>query len=311
MKRWCVNLKSKNNHHEKLKFFNKIFKVTLKILKWLSQILNNYSNVIQSVCAIISVVAIGAVSLNLTDKANNIAIKANEISDKQLQVSMSENKPIITFSLINNDDGNNVIEVQNEGVAPISYNIDVVTFFTFLNSENHFGEDIVKIYTFGDSYGLKYTNDGKGKLAELNVFGFENKYVKTMNDEVQKLVNKYNDGIWQTEYIYIVRVECVDIFDQHNYTYYMYDGFEGNILTEEFGKSLIYEWEYATLGYHADDFKNEPDHFVARYDSVTPEKLLGNAIAYMRAKNLYAKDTEGNIAYYGEYEPDKYFENLK
>lgn len=303
------NVKSNKNYKEKKKF--PLIRFLKKFLGWIKKQLNNQATIIQSVCSIISVVVIGVVSLSISDKANEISDKANEIANKQLQISIAENKPIITFSVIDSDDGNNIIEIHNEGVAPISYNVDVVTFFTFLNSENYFGKDIVKIYTFGDSYILKTTNDGKGNLAELNVFGFENKYVKTMNDEIQKLVNKYNDGLWQTEYIYIVRVECVDIFENHNYTYYMYDGFEGNILTEEFGKSLVDEWEYVTIGYHEEDFKDEPSHFVVRYDAATPEKLLGNAVKYMRDKNLYAKDIDGNIAYYGEFEPDKYFEDLK
>lgn len=281
------------------------------IIRKILAYLDRHSNLIQSICAIISVFVIGAVSILVAENANRIAEKENEIADKQLQVSIAENKPIISFTLIKNDNEENTIEINNEGIAPISYNVDVVTFFTFLNSENHFGKEMTNIFTWGDSYELKTINDGKGKIAELTVMDFNNEYVQNINKGVQKLVNEYNDGLWQTEFIYIIRVECVDIFEQHNYTYIMYDGFEGNILTEEFGKQLVDEWEFITLGWHYEEFKDEPEHFVVKYSAATPEKLLGNAVAYLRAKDLYAQDINGNIAYYGDYEPDRYVEDLK
>ncbi len=290
--------------------FSKKKKHTNIIRKTLAY-LDRYSNFIQSLCAIISVFVIGAVSILVADNANRIAEKENEIADKQLQVSIAENKPIISFALIKNDNGENTIEINNEGIAPISYNVDVVTFFTFLNSENHFGKEMTNIFTWGDSYELKTINDGKGKIAELTVMDFNNEYVQNINTGVQKLVNEYNDGLWQTEFIYIIRVECVDIFEQHNYTYIMYDGFEGNILTEEFGKQLVDEWEFITLGWHYEEFKDEPIPIVLKYSAATPEKLLGNAVACLRAKDLYAQDINGNIAYYGDYEPDRYVEDLK
>lgn len=279
-------------------------KKSLSYIKTIFNYLDKKSNLIQSICAILSVIVIGSVSLKISDKANEISIKANEIADKQLQVSITENKPIISFTLDKGEDGYDTIKINNEGVAPISYNVDVVTFFNFQNSENHLGKELVKIYTWGDNYELKNINDGKGVLAEVTVLNFYSDYVNTINNGVQKLVNKYNNGIWQTELMYVIRIECVDIFENHNYTYILYDGFSCNILTQEFGKELVDEWEYITMGYHSEEFKNEPDHFVIKKDAVTPEKLLKNAITYMREKNLYAKDMNGNIVYYGEYEPD-------
>ena len=274
-------------------------------LKRVGSFFDNKSNIIQSVCSLISVFAIGFVSVLVSIKANNIAKKESDIANKQLQVSIAENIPVISFTLKNNDNGENIMEINNEGVAPISYNVDVVTFFTFLNSENHFGKEMTNIYAFGnDSYTLQEINDGKGKLAKLSLMGFENEFVKDINNGVQKLVNKYNDGLWQTEFIYIIRVECVDVFEQHHYTYIMYDGFNGNILTQEFGEQLVEEWEFVSAGLHQDDYKNEPDHFVIRYNAATPELLLENAVKYLRAKDLYAMDIDGKICTYGEFEPN-------
>ena len=125
---------------------------------------------VQSICAIVSVFVIGAVSII-------VSVNSNRIADRQLQVSIAENKPIISFSLIKGDNGKNIIEIKNEGTAPLSYNVDVVTFFNFQNSENYLGEIITKIYTWGDSYELKTVNSGDGKLAELTVMDFYNKYV--------------------------------------------------------------------------------------------------------------------------------------
>lgn len=266
--------------------------------------LENHTNLIQSICAIISVFVIGAVSII-------VSVNSNRIADKQLQVSMAENKPIISFTLLKGDNGKNTIEINNEGVSPVSYNVDVVTFFNFQNSENYLGEIITKIYTWGDSYELKTVNNGEGKLAELTVMDFYNKYVQDINNGIQELVKSYSDGVWQTEFIYIIRVECVDIFEQHNYTYIMYDGFECNILSEEFGKQLVDEWEYVTVGLHADQFKDEPKHYVVKYSAATPENLLGNAVAYLRAKDLYAKEADGRIVYYGDFEPENYSEDLE
>ena len=272
------------------------------IVKRVARFLENNTNLIQSICAIVSAFVIGAVSII-------VSVNSNRIADKQLQVSIAENKPVISFSLIKGDNGVNTIEINNEGVSPISYNVDVVTFFNFQNSENYLGEIMTNIYTWGDSYELKTVNNGEGKLAELTVMDFYNKYVQDINSGIQELVKTYTDGVWQTEFVYIIRVECVDIFEQHNYTYIMYDGIECNILSEEFGKQLIDEWEYITVGLHSDLFKDEPIQHVVKYSYATPEKLLGNAVAYLRAKNLYAKDINGNIVYYGEFEPDKYVED--
>ena len=135
---------------------------------------------------------------------------------------------------------------------------------------------------------------------------FYNKYVQNINNGIQELVKTYTDGVWQTEFIYIIRVECVDIFEQHNYTYIMYDGFECTVLTEEFGKQIVDEWEYVTVGLHADQFKDK-----VNYSAATPENLLGNAVAYLRAKELYARETDGRTVYYGDYEPENYSEDLK
>ena len=272
------------------------------IFKRVARFLENNTNLIQSICAIVSAFVIGAVSII-------VSVNSNRIADKQLQVSIAENKPIISFSLIKGDNGVKTIEINNEGVAPVSYNVDVVTFFNFQNSENYLGEIMTNIYTWGDSYELKTVSNGEGKLAELTVMDFYNKYVQDINNGIQELVKTYTDGVWQTEFVYIIRVGCVDIFEQHNYTYIMYDGFECNILSEEFGKQLIDEWEYITVGLHSDLFKDEPIQYVVKYSYATPEKLLGNAVAYLRAKNLYAKDINGNIVYYGEFEPDKYVED--
>lgn len=290
-------MSNKSNKHKTDN--NKFF----KFLKWIFTPLEKNSNLIQSICAIISVAIIGVVSLKIADKANDISNKANAIADKQLQVSIAENKPIISFTLEHGKEGHDIVKINNEGVAPISYNVDVVTFFNFQNSENHLGKEIVKIYTWGDNHKLKTINNGKGELAEVNVLNFYSDYVNTINNSIQKLVSKYNDGIWQTELMYVIRVECVDIFENHNYTYILYDGFECNILTEEFGKELVGEWEYITVGLHEEKYKNEPGHLVIKYDAVTPEILLENAVEYMRAKGLYAQDINGNIAYYGEFEP--------
>lgn len=266
--------------------------------------LERYSNLVQSICAIVSVFVIGAVSII-------VSVNSNRIADRQLQVSIAENKPIISFNLTKGDNGKSTIEIKNEGTAPLSYNVDVVTFFNFQNSENYLGEIITKIYTWGDSYELKTVNSGDGKLAEITVMDFYNKYVQDINNGIQKLVKQYTDGVWQTEFVYIIRVECVDIFDQHNYTYIMYDGFECNILTEEFGKQLVDEWEYVTDGLHVDQFKDEPMHYVVKYSAATPQNLLGNAVAYLRAKELYAKEADGKIVYYGKFEPENYSEDLE
>ena len=180
-------------------------------IKRIVRFLENHTNLIQSICAIISVFVIGAVSII-------VSVNSNRIADKQLQVSIAENKPIISFTLIKGENGENTIETNNEGVAPVSYNVDVVTFFNFQNSENYLGEIMTHIYTWGDSYELKTVNNGEGKLAELTVMDFYNKYVQDINNGIQELVKTYTDGVWQTEFVYIIRVECVDIFEQHNYT---------------------------------------------------------------------------------------------
>lgn len=294
-KEWIINY-CKNNNIEDL--LNEKYTKTNKNRHRLD-ILNKYSPVIQSICAIISIIVVAVTSWY-------VGSQANLISAKQLEILRLENKPIITFNLVKGEDGKDTIDVYSEATSPKSYSIEVATYYNIECDENQENGEPVYVYTTTNIKKTDRKKDESGKISEVFVYSSNYSINKIINNELFYLARNVSDTTccWRATHYYLVKVICNDIFDEESVYYYLYDGSRGTEISVAQGNQLFLGWKQEIEAWQSGE-KSIIDSNIIRFENFEAESILYKGVAELRRKELYAVDSNKRITY-GEYEPGYY-----
>ena len=272
-------------------------KYTGKNENWLKR----NSSEIQAICAVFSVIIIGFSSIFLACKANNIATK-------QLSISLLENKPIISFSIVNNEDDTATIEIFSEGVSPKSFSVDVVNYFTFENQETSERGKPIIVHTITSLKQKKIEKGDNGKIAETIAFSDNHQFVRDYSNNITALAQQSSGSYcyWETKYNYLIKVTCIDIYNSVNEFYYIYDGYSGNVVSSKDGEKIfserlsdVEEWKK-----WKNSMANGLSTELFRFETLDDKGLFYHAVMQMRKEGLWAYDRDGKKITYGEYDPE-------
>lgn len=259
-----------------------------------------YSLEIQAVCAIASVLIIGVVSIVLLYQSNLIA-------KSQLEINRLENKPIITFSIKRNEDKTDSIEIYSESVSPKSFTVDVATYYSFENDENETNATPIRVYTLTNILQEQLQKDSAGKIADVSVYSRKHNFIRGTYDDILDLARDSSNTFcfWETTYNYLIKVTCKDIYDETSVFYYLYNGYSGTVVNEEYATAIFSEWKRLMSNWGNGNI-NKNNFNLTRFEAFDSESLFCKAVAEMRNKGLYAIDSKtNNKIEYGEYEPEQ------
>lgn len=268
-----------------------------KRVRKFARFLKKYSVTLQTFCSIISVTLIAAITIS-------IAINANKISASQLEISKAENRPIFTFDITQNDDGNDEFDIFCRGAYPTVFKVDFITYFEFYNKENDYGKEPLRIYTPNDNNKM-YKGEEENCIATFYLYDANCELISEISKEIAELSSVVDDNIWKTDFVYLIIVNYMDVFNEPDYVYYQFDGHNGYLVSKEFGDEIVKEYEYSTQGLHEDEFNFKKQNRLYYYvDTMDTKILFSDAVSLMRSKNLYGKDSNSKTIYYGNYEPN-------
>lgn len=265
---------------------------------------DKYSPTIQSVCAVLSIIVVLITSLFVGNQTNKVA-------NKQLEILRLENKPIITFNLVKNDNGENIIDVYSEGVSPKSFSVEVATYYNIDCDENRKNKEPIYVYTITDIKKTDRKKDELGKISEVFVYGARHKINKMINNSLFNLAREESgtDCHWSATHYYLVKVVCKDIYDETSEFYYLYNGYNGLELSFEEGNKLFSGWQKEVDAWQSEE-KSIVDSNLIRYENFDAKAILYNGVAELRRKKLYSNEfgenEPGNNINYGDNEPGYY-----
>lgn len=255
-----------------------------------------YSSEIQAICSILSVLVIGIVTLFLS-------IQSNKIAEMQLAVSKAEVKPIVNFSYQKEvSSGIDRITVNNAGTTPLSYDVEVISFFNIMANENSMGSIPIRVYTLNNVYSHNSIDDNLEKLSEIDIYSGKSEFVAKIESGVNDIKSNYTTLYWDVVHTYVVKVTCLDSLNETSEFYYMYDRWGGNVLSLKKGKEIFQEYDCMIPTEDIGHYTSKEAYF--DFQDTTPEAIFKYALKKIREKGLYSKSfPENEFVKYGDYEP--------
>lgn len=256
-------------------------------------VLKRYSSEIQVICSLVSVLLIGFVSLI-------VSFMSNEISEKQLEISKYESRPILSISLERNtESGLDSLSIINTGKAPLSFSIDVISYFDCLANENHFGSIPIRVYTFRALESMNYNSANSKELAELVIYNDSSSTLRNIAMEINGIVRSYTNYAWLIRHTYLIRISYVDILNENNTQYFICNNLGAQCITNELAQQIQDECYATTTDNNGSQSSIETFYL---FKEISAKQLFSVALEKMRTKKLYIEDN-GVPVLYGEYEP--------
>lgn len=271
-----------------------------------ANIIKRHSSEIQAVCSLLSVVIIGVVS-------SLIAIRGNGLIEAQNRIMKYEQKPVIDISVSNETKKNIEYVIDNRGGNVLKPSVDVIPFINVRCMENGFGYVPIRAYLLPDSGVFEIDECSKYKtdnniIARITLLKGDSKIVTSLEDRLTDLISEYSDDPWIFSLTYLIRVKSIDVFDEENVDYFIYDILRANRITMEVGDS-IYDDCLSVAGdkhFLRPWIQNEK---LFNIDNIDAIELFRYSLEIIRDKGLYYidPDTDQQILY-GEYEPKKHIQ---
>ncbi len=256
-------------------------------------VLKRYTNEIQAVCSLISVLFIGFASLI-------VSFESNEIAVQQMEINKYENKPILSVALERNArTGLDYVSIVNTGKVPVTFNTSIISYFNCLANENNFGSVPIRLYTLKSFDSQKHNSTDSETIAELILYNSTYPALDKLYDEFVRIVRSYTDLAWGINHTYLIRVDYVDVLNENNICYFICDAHGARSISKELGQQIYDECNSMIL--------NEDGLYIGKerfylFEDVTAEQVLRACLQKMRAYNLYCENN-GFPVLYGEYEP--------
>ncbi len=264
--------------------------------------IKKYSNEIQSICSIISVLIIGGISLILT-------IHYNKMVNQQTKLMEYEHKPIIDIIINENiSEGIDELTVINRGTPCRDYGVETRSYMDVMCHENGWGEIPIRSYVFGTFYNqgavkdYHFIKDSSNEIAKLDVYTNSYHELSKLENDMFNIVLRYTTYFWEFNFINIIKVSYIDVLNNYDEEYFMYSDYGLRVMDKEFGKNIFKEWDDVLL--------NESDDFDINWNksfNVNSNKVFKKILKRIRKKGLFSisSDTKEKT-YYGKYEPKKY-----
>lgn len=257
-------------------------------------ILKRYSDEIQVICSLLSVLFIGFSSLI-------VSFKSNEIAERQLEISKYESRPILSVSLERDSEtGLDYLSIINTGKAPVNFYVDVTSYFECFANENHFGSIPIRAYTLYSIESLKTNSANSTELAELVLYNSFYPTLRNLDDEFETIVHSFTNYAWAIRHTYLIRIDYVDILNEKNFQYFICDTQGARSISTELGQQIYDECNYMESNGYGSYTSRETYY---DFKNVTAEQIFSVTLGKMRANNLYL-EADGSHVLYGEFEPN-------
>lgn len=254
--------------------------------------LKKYSNEIQSMCAIISVLVVGVISLI-------ISIQYNHLVKQQTQIMKNEQKPIIDIIY---KDGSNYIDrlsVINNGIDAKNYDVEVFSFINVICNENDLGSIPTRVYFINGAEIV--LNKDMDEIAEITVYKEDYPVICSLKNELYKIISEYTTLYWDFSFTYLIKITSIDIMNEENVDYFIYNRQGVKRIGKEYGNGLVREYSYKIDNHNGTKTSRE---IYFDLENIDAEQIFEYALKKLRTNNLYTTDFRTNEKYlYGEYEP--------
>lgn len=261
--------------------------------------LKRYSSEIQAFCAIVSTVLVSVITIVFS-------VQSNRIAEAQLSVSKYELKPIVTFAYEQNISENiDRITVHNSGAVPLDYEIEVISFFDFLSNENLMGNIPIRVYTLNGVSSCNSTNGNNNIMAEIDVFNETYEFIGDIKSHINYITSQHTSLSWAALHTYVVKVECIDTFNENNEFYYRCNNWGGNVISVDEGREIFSEYKCMVPTDELGSNTSKERYFDLQDTNAI--SVFKYALNKMRELDLYVRDFSGNeVVTYGKYEPKEY-----
>lgn len=256
--------------------------------------LKKHTDEIQSICSIISVLVIGIASLFISVQYNNLA-------DKQTQIMKYEQKPIIDIRIEDINDYTDKLLIVNNGTDAIDYKVEIFSFFEVLCNENKIGSVPIRVYFLNAIENIK--NRNTDKVSEMVLYKESYPPIFSLKEDLHSIISEYTNLYWDFSFTYLIKVTSVDIMDEKNVAYFIYNHNSATRVSDEYGNSIEYEYNYMVDGDYPNTKVSKESFF--DLESSNAKQIFKYALSKIRENNLYHVDSSTSEKYvlYGEYEP--------
>lgn len=282
-KKWIIRYIKKNKMEDIL-----AEKYKCKKGNWLKR----YSNEIQSVCAILSVLAIGVVTVILSNQNNKLVETQNEIM-------RNEQKPIIDIIKMDENEETDKLLVVNNGTDVLTYNIEVYTYLDVLCNENKLGTMPIRVY-FLNAYTRQKCGNEDG-MEEISIYTEEHSLVSSLKNDLHHIIDQYNNLYWDFSFTYLIKVTSVDILNEENRDYFLFSRNGIRRVDEEYYNEVVDEHNYMIDNH---DGTHTSKEYFFELEECSADRVFEYALSKIRDENLYQIDYKtGEKMLYGQYEP--------
>lgn len=282
-KQWVINYIKKNKIEDILAEKYKSGKENL---------LKKYSDEIQSICSILSILIIGFASLI-------ISAQNNHLTEKQTEIMRNEQKPIIDIATEENDNFTDKLFVVNKGTDVIDYDIEIFSYLDVYCNENNMGSTPIRVYLMNTVENFEHTNTDK--LAEITLYKESYPIVASLKSDLLEIISEYTNLYWDFSFTYLIKVTSIDVMNEVNVDYFIYYRQGVKRVEDEYGNNIVSEHNYMIDNH--DGTKTSKESFFD-FETMNAEQIFKYALNKIRNYKLYQVDFLTNEKYlYGEYEP--------
>lgn len=282
-KQWIINYIKKNKMEDIL---------AEKYKNGKHNALKRYSDEIQSICSILSIIIIGFTSLF-------ISAQNNYLTEKQTEIMRNEQKPIIDISIEKNDNSTDKLFVVNKGTDVMDYDIEIITYLDVFCNENNMGATPIRVYLMNavESFEYIYTD----KLAEIILYKESSPISASLDSDLRSVISEYTDLYWDFSLTYLINVTSIDVMNEINEDYFIYNRFGIRRVKDEYGNEIIDECNYM-IDNHDGTRTGKESYF--DFKAMNAKQIFKYALNKIRNHKLYQVDFFTNEKYlYGECEP--------
>lgn len=287
-KEWIIKYAKNNNLEDVLaeKYSNKKNKVGF---------FKRYSNEIQSICSILSVVVIGIISLF-------IAVQNNKLVEMQNQIMRSEQKPIIDILINQSTETQEKLVVINKSKSALSYDVEVIPYIDVFCNENNWGSTPIRAYLFKSKALVSQIDNNKEEdISEISLLSENSNIYSSIEKKLHEITSNYNNLAWDFCLKYLIRIISIDALDEKNVDYFIFSRNTVHRIELEKGNSVFDECNYMID--NLDGSKTSRESYFD-IDNLDTKVLFKYILKKIRDKDLYEISYETNQKYlYGEYEP--------
>ncbi len=282
-KQWIINYIKKNKMEDIL---------AEKYKNGKENVLKKYSNEIQSICSILSIIIIGFASLFFS--AQN-----NYLTEKQTEIMKNEQKPIIDILIEKTDNSTDKLFIVNKGTGVIDFDIEIITYLDVLCNENNMGFTPMRVYLMNAVENLEYTYTDK--LAEITLYKESCPIAASLKSDLHGIISEYTNLYWDFSLTYLIKVTSIDLMHEINENYFIYNRFGVRRVKDDYGNKILDECNYM-IDNHDGTKTSKESYF--DFKAMNAKQIFKYALNKIRDHKLYQVDFLTNEKYlYGEYEP--------